>query len=145
VSLDHQPDDPTGEPSPVRPYVVARVPARERHTNEVAWLRPYLLTGGRARPLGDEIEIEAQVMTTPLGQAAIERSRFERRAMLAMCQRPVAVAEVAAELGLHLNATRVLVGDLVALGLLTVRRPNQRPQHNLEIVERVIRGLQAIT
>lgn len=86
MSLVHRPDDPTDEPSPVRPYIVARVPAREP---EVAWLRPYLLTSGRAGPLGDEVEIEAQVMTT-------------------------------------------------------CRRPHQRPQHNLEIVERVIRGLQAI-
>jgi Protein of unknown function (DUF742) len=143
VSLAHRLDDPTDEPSPVRPYIVARAPVRERAGPDVAWLRPYLLTGGRARPL-DEVEIEAQVMTTSLGQEAIERNRFERRAVLALCQRPVAVAEVAAQLGLHLSATRVLVGDLVALGLLTVRRPHQQPQHNLEIVERVIRGLQAI-
>jgi Protein of unknown function (DUF742) len=71
VSLVHRPDDPTGEPSPVRP-------------------------------------------------------------------------EIAAQLGRHLSATRVLVGGLVTLGLPTVRRAHQRLQHNLEIVERVIRGLQAI-
>lgn len=145
MSLTQSFDEPIDEPSPVRPYLVARVPVREHEvSHEVEWVRPYLLTGGRAHPLGAEVEIEAQVMTTPLGQVSIDRHSLERRAMLTLCQWPVSVAEIAAQLGLHLSATRVLVGDLVALGLLTVRRPDQRPQHNMEIVERVIRGLQAI-
>jgi len=106
-------------------------------------VRPYLLTGGRARP-DTGLEIEAQVLTTGAGEQALERYRYEQRDIILLCREPLAVAEIAARLNLHLGVARVLVGDLVASGHLGTRRPHSGLHRNTAIIERVIRGLQAI-
>ncbi len=128
----------------VRPFLgigPTRAPVQPRPaTSEV---RPYLLTGGRARP-DTGLEVEAQVLTTAAGQDALERYRYERREIILLCREPLAVVEVAARLGLHLGVARVLVGDLVACGHLTARRPDRGLHRDATIIERVIRGLHAI-
>ncbi len=105
---------------------------------------PYLLTGGRARPADESVEIEAQVVSTPAGLLELGRLSFETRDIVALCQEPHAVAEVASLLGLHLGVTRVLVGDLVRMGCLSVRRPQFDPATQVQLIERVIRGLDRI-
>lgn len=107
-------------------------------------VRPYLLTGGRARTSDISIELEAQVLITPAGEAALSRHVHERHAILAHCRHAIAVAELAAVLGLHLGVARVLVGDLVAMNHLATRRPLADTPHDAAIIERVIRGLQDI-
>jgi hypothetical protein len=111
---------------------------------EVSPLRPYLLTGGRVRPVDTTLEIEAQVVTTQTGYRTIDTQVYEQRDILELCLEPHAVVEVGARLGLHVGVVRVLVGDLLALGYLAVRRPEAVPHRNVQILERVIRGLQAI-
>jgi Protein of unknown function (DUF742) len=107
-------------------------------------VRPYLLTSGRVRPDDAQVEIESQILVTAAGWAALADHRFELRAIVALCERPMAVAEVAARLDLHLAVARVLVGDLIALGHLTVRRPERDPNRRVPIIERAIDALQAI-
>jgi hypothetical protein len=109
---------------------------------DVSGVRPYLITGGRARPV-NELRVEAQVMSTWEGRAAIDRLVYEHRDVVALCSRPLAVAEVAAKLGLHLGVVRVLVGDLLAMGYLTVSDRVLRQQDQVRIIERVIDGLSA--
>ena len=58
--------------------------------------------------------------------------------------RPLAVAEIAAQLGLHIGVARVLVADLAASGYVIVRRPGTTLANDLDTIERVIRGLEAI-
>lgn len=106
-------------------------------------LRPYLLTGGRARATSG-LEMEAQVMTTQAGQAALHLHRYEHREILGLCQEPMAVVEVAAHLDLHFVVARVLVGDLVEWGHLSIRRMENGQHRNAQIIERVIRGIQAL-
>ncbi len=113
-------------------------------TSDPARVPPYLLTGGRARPIDDSLEIEAQVITTIAGRGELPRLHFETRDIVALCEEPHAVAEVAVRLGIHLGVARVLVGDLVATGHLTVRRPELDPTIRAQIIERVIRGLDNI-
>jgi hypothetical protein len=139
------------EPSRVRPFLPdAPVPVADRpipvpyRPSSVSPLRPYLLTGGRARPIAETLEIEAQVVTTETGFIAINTFEYEQRDILELCQTPHAVAEVAARLRLHLGVARVLVGDLLVLGHLALRRPAAVPHRKVDILERVIRGLQAI-
>ena len=103
---------------------------------------PYLLTGGRVRPVDEALAIEAQVTTTEAGRADLPALQFEVRDIVTLCDdEPVAVVEVASRLGLHLGVVRVLVGDLVARGHLVVQRPLIDPSRRVEIIERVIRGL----
>jgi Protein of unknown function (DUF742) len=110
----------------------------------VSRLRPYLLTAGRSRPIDDTLEIEAQVATSQLGAASFSRLAFEHRDILEMCDAFMSVAEIGAGLGLHIGVARVLVADLAALGYLTVRRPNLHNAQDVDMIERVIRGLEAI-
>ena len=56
----------------------------------------------------------------------------------------MSVAEVAAMLGLHIGVARVLVADLAELGYVVVRRPANHNSQDLGMIERVIRGLEAI-
>jgi len=114
------------------------------HPPAASYLRPYLLTGGRTLPVDATLDIEAQVVSTRLGRDAADWHEYEHRDILRLCERPVSVAEVAALLGLHLGVARVLVGDLVALGHLDARRPPADLRHDAEIIERVIRGVEAI-
>jgi hypothetical protein len=139
-------------PSRLRPFLpVEPVPvgadepvAREQRPSDVSPLRPYLLTGGRARPTAGTLELEAQVVTTETGFLAIGTLTYEQRDILRLCQTPLAIAEVAAQLRLHLGVVRVIAGDLLLLGHLAVRRPELEPHRNRNILERVIRGLEAI-
>ena len=111
---------------------------------EVSPLRPYLLTSGRAKPIDETLEIEAQVLTSRLGAASTANLSFERRDIVNLCHATMSIAEIAARLSMHIGVARVLVADLAALGYVVVRRPNTKPSQDLGMIERVIRGLEAI-
>lgn len=136
------------KPSRVRPFLPAEpepiaAPPVPGSPEGASLLRPYLLTGGRvdtAAPL----EIEAQVLTTDTGLMMLDRLTYEQRDIVRLCQQPYAVAEVAVHLHLHLGVARVLAGDLVELGYLTVRRAEPQPSRNVALLERVIQGLEAL-
>jgi Protein of unknown function (DUF742) len=110
----------------------------------VSRLRPYLLTSGRAEPVDDTLEIEAQVLTTELGVRASGRLSFEYREIVELCRGTLSVAEVAAQLKLHIGVARVLVADLAAQGYLIVERPGFQFAQDKKLIEMVIRGLEAI-
>lgn len=116
-------------------------PADER---DVTLLRPYLMTSGRSAPVDHTIEIEAQVMTSALGAASHPQLTFERRDIVSLCRTNMSVAEIAALLKIHIGVARVLVADLAALGYLVVKRPDTDMPKDLRMIERVIRGLEAI-
>jgi hypothetical protein len=90
------------------------------------------------------LEIEAQVLATELGVAERASVWFEHRDIVELCTRTMSVAEVAARLRLHIGVARVLVADLAVLGYLDVQRPNGQPSEDRNLIERVIRGLEAI-
>jgi hypothetical protein len=106
-------------------------------------LRPFLLTAGRvAGP--DAIAIETQVVTTDQGRTVGADLGFESRDIVALCGDPLSVAEIAAQLSLHLGVVRVLVGDLSEVGHLSVYLPNADAPTDVDTLLRVIRGLRAI-
>jgi hypothetical protein len=109
-----------------------------------ARLPPYLMTGGRARPINEGLELEAQVVATGAGRGDMAQLSFESRDIVALCGQPLAVAEIAGRLGLQIGVTRVLVSDLVTTGHLAVRRPQLDAASQVDVIERVIRGLQEI-
>lgn len=138
------------EPSGNRPFVDSDRGPRTRPAHEAtagaagtSGVRPYLITGGRAAPIDNSLNLEAQVMATEDGVASIRMLTYERRDIVALAREPLAVAELAAKLDMHLGVARVLVGDLVGLGMLVLRRP-ETTANRAYIIERVIRGLQAI-
>jgi Protein of unknown function (DUF742) len=134
--------------SEMRPYLAAHGhlddSGPETGPDSVSRLRPYLLTGGRAEPVDDTLEIEAQVMATEAGTLAAQRLPFEHSDIVRLCIVSMSVAEVAARLRLHIGVARVLVADLADLGYLYVERPNLPNSQDPSLIERVIRGLEAI-
>ena len=133
-------------PSPIRPYLAGHGEDQLQQPNDpdVSPLRPYLLTSGRAEPVDDTLEIEAQILTSERGMASHERLAFEHRDIVTLCSTTMSVAEVAAKLRLHIGVARVLVADLAAAGYLTIWRPGSGLSEDLDMIERVIRGLQEI-
>jgi len=103
------------------------------------------MTGGRTRPAPTDLEIEALVSTTSLGERS-PKLTVEQRAIAALCRDILSIAEISARLDLPLGVTRVLVGDMADGGLVMVHRPSQaagdRP--DLALLERVLYGLRAI-
>lgn len=130
----------------MRPYLTAGdgLHGPEPDGEVVSRLRPYLLTSGRAEPVDETLEIEAQVMTTDAGTLAVQGLPFEHRDIVRLCVVSMSVAEVAARLRLHIGVARVLVADLADLGYLYVERPSLPNSQNPNLIERVIRGLEAI-
>lgn len=112
---------------------------------DVSLLRPYLLTAGRAQPVDLTLEIEAQVSATEQGTASRGRLTFEHRDIVELCREAKSVAEIAALLHLHIGVARVLVADLAAHGYVVVARPWGARGQDLDMIERIIRGLEAIS
>ena len=108
-------------------------------------VRPYALTGGRTRSIGEDLPFEALVVTTAEGSAKAAELSWEQRAIVELCQRPVAVVELGARLQVPLVTARVLVGDMCAEGLVDVHRPEpkgERPDPLQQ--EQVLDGLKAL-
>ncbi|MGI5273698.1 DUF742 domain-containing protein [Nonomuraea sp. CA-218870] len=100
-------------------------------------IRLYGLTGGRARPQGESFDLVAIVATVrlPSETAALNP---EHHTILHVCRKPTPVADVAAGLGLPLNITRVLLGDLRREGLVSITPPKPA---NQSIDERTYRDV----
>jgi hypothetical protein len=134
-------------PSDTRPYLAVSGGRDDDFAGTgdgaVSGLRPYLLTSGRAEPVDHTLEIEAQVQTAELGMMAYGRLSFEYREIVQLCTTTMSVAEVAARLKLHIGVARVLIADLAAQGYVIVARPTFAA-HDPNLIERVIRGLEAI-
>ncbi|MEU8616375.1 DUF742 domain-containing protein [Streptomyces sp. NPDC048623] len=92
-------------------------------------VRPYTVTRGRTAPDRDDLTLITVITTVeePLDEFGRplrpQRLQPEHRLILDHCRRPMALAEVAAALGLPVSVTKILLGDLVGLGLLTARAP----------------------
>ncbi|GHE27345.1 MULTISPECIES: DUF742 domain-containing protein [Streptomyces] len=92
-------------------------------------VRPYTVTRGRTAPERDDFTLITVISTVeePLDEFGRplrpQRLQPEHRLILDRCRRPMAVAEVAAALGLPVSVAKILLADLVGLGLLTARAP----------------------
>ena len=102
------------------------------------------MTGGRTRPAHTELEIEALVSTTSLGERS-PKLTVEQRAIAALCRDILSIAEISARLDLPLGVTRVLVGDLATHGMVTVHRaPSHTGGPNVALLEQVLQGLKQL-
>ncbi|MEZ5371728.1 MAG: DUF742 domain-containing protein [Microthrixaceae bacterium] len=116
------------------------------------------MTKGRTRPTRDipiETLVRSRTSSNPPNLGAEERS------ILALVDRPISLAEIAARRGLVLGVVRVLVADLVSSGMVETseswsRSPTERiaaptdsvptpaPHSHRELLERVLNGLQSL-
>ncbi len=100
-------------------------------TDEAA-VRPFLLTGGRTRPVQDGLRVETLLSALPAALSA--PLRFEARRIVELCQRPTTVADLAVALRVPLGVTRVLVADLLNEGYL---RREEQGELSVAMIERI--------
>ncbi|MEV1073295.1 DUF742 domain-containing protein [Micromonospora parva] len=108
-------------------------------------MRPYTLTRGRVRSAVDNFNLVAFVVAADVDPARHAHLLPEHRRLVALASRPVSVAELAAELDLAVGVVRVLLGDLLAEGLVAVHEP---PKAGIlpddDILKAVVSGLRAL-
>jgi hypothetical protein len=129
VSVDNQPDDDeTTDPGP-------------------SLVRPYSRTGGRTKP-GRDLALEALVSTTVSGRDAWHSPLLtpEHTSVIELCSGTVSVAEIAARLAVPLGVARVIIADMVDLGLVEVMKTSASAgdERDPAFLRRVLSGLQRL-
>ncbi|EST38992.1 hypothetical protein N566_04440 [Streptomycetaceae bacterium MP113-05] len=85
--------------------------------------RLYTVTRGRSRS-ADSDTLTFDLVTLVVAECDPTPSmQSEHAAILRVCRHPTAVVEVAADLGLPVGITRILLGDLLTAGRITARHP----------------------
>ncbi|MFE9673941.1 DUF742 domain-containing protein [Streptomyces sp. NPDC006259] len=112
-------------------------------------VRPYAMTGGRTKPgpTGVRFDLIALVTLDPAAPGADGTGIGpEHLALVDLCRPETqSVAELAAGSDLPVGVVRVLLGDLLELGCVTVSRPVPPAQLPDErILREVIEGLRAL-
>jgi hypothetical protein len=107
--------------------------------DEDVFVRPFIVTGGRTRPLHDGLRIETLVVSSPAALSA--PLHFEQRQIVHRCRTPMSLAEVAAHVGVPLGVARVLVADLYTDNFVQLREPTEVPEHVLERMRDLVRAL----
>lgn len=113
-------------------------------------VRPYALTGGRTQPGPSAVRFDLIALVDAVA-GSFDRageSLFdpEHLALLGLCRTETqSVAELAAEADLPVGVVRVLLGDLLEAGHITVSRPVPPAQLPDErVLREVIDGLRAL-
>jgi Protein of unknown function (DUF742) len=108
-------------------------------------VRPYAVTGGRTQPRGERLDLISVVAATGQPAPGIYWLEPEHHQILALCSRPVPVADVASELEIPLGVVRVLLGDLHSYGLIKVfRSGSHRHVTDMKVLRTVLDGLQGL-
>lgn len=113
-------------------------------------VRPYTITGGRTSPERDDLTLITLVTSqvTPQARQGLRGMQPEHRTIVALCERPLAVAEVASALNLPVSVTKILIGDLLEADLMRARPPlafaQAGAQPGMSILEAVRDGLRKL-
>jgi hypothetical protein len=87
--------------------------------------RLYTVTGGRSRTEESSIDLVTLIVSecdpTPSMQSEYVK-------IISMCARPMAVAEISAELKLPVSVVKILLCDLLDTGKVTARHPTAAPR-----------------
>lgn len=100
-------------------------------------VRPYARTGGRTES-SRELRLETLISVRRTDVVLV----MEHRRIVEICAETSSVAEVAAALPAPLGVARVLIDDLIELGVLTVFTGDSRPDEAL--LARVLAGLRRL-
>jgi hypothetical protein len=104
------------------------------------------MTAGRARPTSEAFDLIAVIDAGDVNEESSPDRSPEHAAILALCRAaPRSVADIAADSDLPVGVVRVLLGDLLDDGHISVSRPvvpAQLPDER--ILREVIDGLRAL-
>ena len=103
-------------------------------------VRPFMLTGGRTRPLQDGLRVETLLRAAPAALSA--PLRFESRRIVELCQQVMSIADVSVALRAPLGVVRVIVADLITQDYLRVEeQPNELSTSLIERIRDRVRAL----
>jgi hypothetical protein len=122
------------EPEPPAPAAHTADPDAGAHA-----VRPFVMTGGRTRPLVDDLRIETLVTATRAAMTA--PLKFEEFTVVRLCQRAHSIAEIGAELRVPIGVARVIVADLVTTGHVSVQEAAVLPISVIERMRDLVRAL----
>jgi hypothetical protein len=108
--------------------------------------RLYTLTGGRTRPTNTQLDVATMVIAGWADRHDADRDDLEpeQRRILALCQRPISVAEIAAHLQVPLTVAKIQLSDLIDQGAVVVGPPPPSPvRQDLDLLQAVLDGLHA--
>ena len=110
------------------------------------FVRPYAITRGRTTPASGTFIglIDIVVAVSGLPQSAMALGP-EYRELLARCQHPIAVVDLASDVDLPTGVIRVLLSDLRESGWVRIISPQQqRPATNQRLLQEVLDGLRTL-
>lgn len=145
----HVPEDDRFEPAQVDPE---REPTSDAAVGQQWYdheagpvVRPYTVTGGRARPVTGTLDLLSYVEALFAPDADVVHLQPEHRSILDLTRTALSVAEIAAHLDLPVGVVRVLIGDLVQANLVsTFSSPTPVNPPDESILQAVIDGLRAL-
>lgn len=108
------------------------------------FVRPYALTGGRARSERSNLTLDTLVLSTAGGAAAAPELPPERRDVIRLCATAISVAELSALLAVPIGVARVLASDMHADGHLDAHEPMPEGTDVTSVLERVLDGLRVL-
>src|ERR1700761_5522511 len=122
--------------------------------NDERWLdaeagpvvRPYALTRGRTRPVGEAFDLVATVIATNARIADPGDLGPEHLSVLQFARTPTTVVDIASDVGLPLGVVRILLADLREIGLVTIEAPVPMKAHQIDrdTLKEVLHGLRGL-
>jgi uncharacterized protein DUF742 len=85
-------------------------------------VRPFAVTRGRTTSNWRDLDLITLVVAARRDRG-VERLGHDHAGVVALCGRPVSVAEISARMSLPLAVTKILIGDLIEGGYLIFRAP----------------------
>jgi Protein of unknown function (DUF742) len=122
-------------------------PDEERLLDEAAgpMVRPYVMTSGRLEPIRGKFDLITLVAATRDAPGVQPGLGPEHLDIVCLCQEPMSVAEIAAEMDLPAGTVRVLLGDLLDKGFVMTQEPQPevdvRDRRMYEVVLNELRAL----
>ena len=105
-------------------------------------VRPYTVTRGRTRSNRPDLDMITLVVAIHPDNGALDREYAE---ILRLCQRPLSVAEISAQMDMALAVVKILIGDLIEQGYLLFRAPPTAVDNpDLDILQAVLDGIRRL-
>ncbi|WP_428955639.1 DUF742 domain-containing protein [Streptomyces sp. cg35] len=115
-------------------------PSEAEDTADAQFVRPFIITGGRALPAQADLRLETLVVALDAAEGAAPLA-LEHQRIVTLCQEPTNVAQIAEAVGVPLGVAKVLVADLVVGGRLSCSQPAELSLHTLERIRDHVRAL----
>jgi Protein of unknown function (DUF742) len=123
-------------------------------SNDERWLdaeagpvvRPYALTRGRTRPVGEAFDLVATVIATNARIADPGGLGPEHMSVLQFARTPTTVVDIASDVELPLGVVRILLADLREIGLVMIEAPvpMKARQVDRDTLREVLHGLRGL-